>query len=122
MFYMCLDTGQREENSFRGQKHKKEERKRGRERKKERKGERERRKEAREEGRKGSNSVETGKRGLGTNSPKVLQETPDFPLLWVESLIHFPLDIQRQGGPHKAIGLGNTQHGRHRVLILCVTY
>ena len=64
MFHICLDTGQREENSLRGQRVKKKEG--GREG---RKGWREG--GGREEGRrKGINSIETDKRGLGTHPQK----------------------------------------------------
>ena len=62
--------------------------------------------EGRKQGRRGiiNNSIETDKRGKGTNPLKVLQKTLNFPLLWVEGLIHFPLEVKGQvedfpGGP-----------------------
>ena len=83
-----MTQGRERKTASRGKNRKKKKRKRGRERK-----------GGKKQGRRGiiNNSIETDKGGLGTNPLKVLQKTLNFPLLWVESLIHFPLESKGQG-------------------------
>ena len=92
----------------------------GKNRKKRRERGGEKGKEGRKQGRKGiiNNSIETDKRGLGTNPLKVLQKSLNFPLLWVEGLIRFPLESEGQGEDFPDGPVAGTPHSQCRGPIL----